>query len=150
MLQLATAPPLCLDPDPHLTSIANHVLRVSMPNILTSLTRNTAAMDPAGDEFEKARRAKIMQFINPRPNRSGAPRYVIVTIMLWVVCLTVRLCVSYRILDTIRRLKQQNPPPAPAAPPQDVALAMNPSQPQPVAQPQLQPPPLPQPQLPQP
>ncbi|KAJ8591021.1 hypothetical protein M405DRAFT_735816 [Rhizopogon salebrosus TDB-379] len=76
---LHTAPPLCLDPDPHLTRIANHTLRVSTPSIPVSLKRKAAAITPEEDESEKARRAKIMQFMNSRPTRSHTPRYFLMS-----------------------------------------------------------------------
>lgn len=72
---LAISPPLCLDPNPHLTRIANHVMRVSTPTVPVSLKRKAAAMDPEEDETEKARRAQIMQFMNPRHNRTYNPTY---------------------------------------------------------------------------
>ncbi|KAJ6457416.1 Spt20 family-domain-containing protein [Mycena vitilis] len=75
-LLLATATPLCLAPDPHLTRVANHVLRVSTPTVPISLKRKAAAMDPEEDEIEKARRTKIMQFMTPRPGRTHAQKYV--------------------------------------------------------------------------
>ncbi|TFK39499.1 Spt20 family-domain-containing protein [Crucibulum laeve] len=74
-LLLATAPPLCLDPDPHLTRIANHVLRVSTPTIPMSLKRKAAALEPEEDESGKARRAKIMSFMTRPPARAHTPRY---------------------------------------------------------------------------
>ncbi|KAG1878706.1 Spt20 family-domain-containing protein [Suillus tomentosus] len=74
---LQTAPPLCLDPDPHLTRIANHTLRVSTPSIPISLKRKAATITPEEDESDKTRRAKIMQFMNQRQNRSHAPRYFV-------------------------------------------------------------------------
>ncbi|KAL4066154.1 Spt20 family-domain-containing protein [Scleroderma yunnanense] len=83
---LHTAPPLCLDPDPYLTRIANHTLRVSTPTIPTSLKRKSAASTPEEDESDKARRAKIMHFMNPRLTRSHSP--------------------SYRILETLRRVRE--------------------------------------------
>ncbi|KAF8074624.1 Spt20 family-domain-containing protein [Lyophyllum atratum] len=73
-LLLATSPPLCLDPDPHLARIANHVTRVSTPTVPVSLKRKAAALDPEEDETDKARRAKIMQFMNPRQNRTMTAR----------------------------------------------------------------------------
>ncbi|KIJ65193.1 hypothetical protein HYDPIDRAFT_111086 [Hydnomerulius pinastri MD-312] len=82
---LHTSPPLCLDPDPHLTRIANHTLRVSTPTIPISLKRKAAAITQEEDESDKARRAKIMQFMNPRLNRSHVP--------------------SYRILETLRQVR---------------------------------------------
>ncbi|KII87461.1 hypothetical protein PLICRDRAFT_142760 [Plicaturopsis crispa FD-325 SS-3] len=88
-LLLATAPPLCLAPDPHLTRIANSVLRVSTPTVPASLKRKAVALDPEEDETDKARRAKIIQFMNPRANRSHTP--------------------SYRILDAIQRKKEGRP-----------------------------------------
>ncbi|KAH7885750.1 Spt20 family-domain-containing protein [Phlebopus sp. FC_14] len=83
---LHTAPPICLDPDPHLTRIANHTLRVSTPSIPVSLKRKAAAISPEEDESDRVRRGKIMQFMNPRLNRSHVP--------------------SYRILDTLRRVRE--------------------------------------------
>ncbi|KAJ3552987.1 hypothetical protein NM688_g3859 [Phlebia brevispora] len=73
---LATTPPLCLDPDPHLTRIANSILRVSAPAAPVSLKRKAVAMEPEEDESEKVRRAKIMQYMNPRTNRSTIPRFM--------------------------------------------------------------------------
>lgn len=72
--KLATAPPLCLDPDPHLTRIANNILKASVPTTPISLKRKAAAMEQEEDETERARRAKIMQFMNPKNNRSSGPR----------------------------------------------------------------------------
>ncbi|KAJ7498060.1 Spt20 family-domain-containing protein, partial [Mycena galericulata] len=69
-LLLATSPPLCLAPDPHLTRVANHVLRVSTPTVPISLKRKAAVMDPEEDEIDKARRNKIMQFMVPRAGRT--------------------------------------------------------------------------------
>ncbi|KAG6334563.1 hypothetical protein ID866_4518, partial [Astraeus odoratus] len=83
---LHTSPPLCLDPDPHLTRIANHTLRVSTPTIPTSLKRKAAAVTAEEDESDKARRGKIMHFMNPRLNRPHSP--------------------SSRILETIRRMRE--------------------------------------------
>lgn len=83
---LHTAPPLCLDPDPHLTRVANHTLRVSTPTVPTSLKRKATAITQEEDESEKARRAKIMQFMNPRINHSHPA--------------------SYRILETLRRMRE--------------------------------------------
>ncbi|KAJ7036529.1 Spt20 family-domain-containing protein, partial [Mycena alexandri] len=78
-LLLATSPPLCLAPDPHLTRVANHVLRVSTPTVPISLKRKAAAMDPEEDEVEKARRTKIMQFMTPRPGRTHNQKYTSVS-----------------------------------------------------------------------
>ncbi|KAK0497381.1 Spt20 family-domain-containing protein [Armillaria luteobubalina] len=84
--QLATAPPLCLDPDPDLTRMVNHIVRVSTPTIPTSLKRKASAVDQEEDETDKARRAKIMQFMNSRATRVPSA--------------------NYRILDAIQRSKQ--------------------------------------------
>lgn len=65
MMQLATAPPLCLEPDLHLTRIANHIMRVSAPTPPNTLKRKAAVMEEE-DEIERTRRAKIMQYMNPR------------------------------------------------------------------------------------
>ena len=73
--QLATSPPLCLDPDPHLTRIVNHVLRVSTPSMPLSLKRKAAAMEPEEDGPEKARRERLLAFMAPRDNKLHTPRY---------------------------------------------------------------------------
>ncbi|KAF8166152.1 Spt20 family-domain-containing protein [Pholiota molesta] len=57
---LATSPPLCLDPDPHLTRVVNHVLRVSTPSAPLSLKRKATAMEPEEDGPEKARRERLL------------------------------------------------------------------------------------------
>lgn len=75
--QLATAPPLCLDPDPHLTRMVNHIVRVSTPTVPTSLKRKASAVDQEEDETDKARRAKIMQFMNSRATRVPSAKYTI-------------------------------------------------------------------------
>ncbi|KAH6916382.1 Spt20 family-domain-containing protein [Coprinopsis sp. MPI-PUGE-AT-0042] len=74
-LLLATAPPLCLDPTPHLTRIANHVLRASTPTVPMSLKRKASTHEPEEDETEKTRRTKIMAFMAPRNTRQHAPNY---------------------------------------------------------------------------
>lgn len=71
---MATSAPLCLDPDPRLARTANRLLRVSVPATPLSLKRKAAAMEQEEEESEKARRIKIMQYMNPRVNRSTAPR----------------------------------------------------------------------------
>ena len=73
---MSTAPPLCLDPDPHLTRAVNSILRVSVPTAPPSLKRKASAMDPEETALEKVRRAKIMQFMKPpttRPHKSVYP-----------------------------------------------------------------------------
>ncbi|ESK94931.1 saga complex subunit spt20 [Moniliophthora roreri MCA 2997] len=97
---LATAPPLCLDPDPHLSRIANQILRVSTPNIPASLKRKAEVAEPEESKIDKAKKAKILQFWHPRLDRSHTP--------------------SYRILEAIKRKEQgihsalPEPTPAPA------------------------------------
>ncbi|KAK7060924.1 Transcription factor spt20 [Paramarasmius palmivorus] len=100
---LATAPPLCLDPDPHLTRIANQVLRVSTPAVPASLKRKAEVAEPEESDIDKAKRAKILQFGHPRLNRSHTP--------------------SYKVLEAIKRKEQGTqqstlpvPTPAPAQP----------------------------------
>ena len=66
---MSTAPPLCLDPDPHLTRAVNSILRVSVPTAPPSLKRKASAMDPEETAMEKVRRAKIMQFMKPTSTR---------------------------------------------------------------------------------
>ncbi|KZT34886.1 hypothetical protein SISSUDRAFT_1131519 [Sistotremastrum suecicum HHB10207 ss-3] len=69
----ATAPPLCLDPDVNLTRIVNTILRASSPTIPASLKRKQLALDPEEDETERAKRARIMQFMNPRYGKQQPP-----------------------------------------------------------------------------
>lgn len=74
--KLATAPPLCLDPNPHLARIANATLRVTTPRVPQSLSlkRKSSALESSEvNESERARYAKIMQFMNPRAGRSHVP-----------------------------------------------------------------------------
>ena len=97
-IKVATAPPLCLDPDPHLTRMANHVLRVSVPKTPPSLKRKAAAMEQEEEENDKARRIKISQYMNPRNSRSTPQRYVLLSqcrcvevdcflvIVYWIFC----------------------------------------------------------------
>ena len=73
---MSTAPPLCLDPNPHLTRAVNNILRVSVPTAPPSLKRKASAMDPEETALEKVRRAKIMQFMKPtttRPHKQVHP-----------------------------------------------------------------------------
>ncbi|KAH9893546.1 Spt20 family-domain-containing protein [Cubamyces lactineus] len=74
-LLLTTAPPLCLEPDVHLTRIVNATQRATTPPAPPSLKRKASALDQEADDIEKARRLKIIQFMNPRL-RSTAPSYV--------------------------------------------------------------------------
>ncbi|KDQ50742.1 hypothetical protein JAAARDRAFT_199735 [Jaapia argillacea MUCL 33604] len=97
-LLLATAPPICLDPDPHLVRVANSVLKVSSPTVPASLKRKSSVMEPEEDETDIARRAKMSQYMNPRNNRPVTP--------------------SYRLLDFIQkhRSSRVTTPPSTAAP----------------------------------
>ena len=124
---MATAPPLCLEPDPHLTRITNNILRASAPVTPSSLKRKAVAMDLEDDEGEKARRAKIMQYMNPRINRSTVSRRVWRVLLLWSNSEVYHF--SYRILEVLERSKQQKqaaaaqqpaaaPAPTAAPPPQ--------------------------------
>ena len=93
LVQMSTAPPLCLDPDPHLTRAANSILRVSVPTAPPSLKRKASAMDPEETALEKVRRAKIMQFMKPattRPQKSVRP------LAFTCLCLTVPQLESIR------------------------------------------------------
>lgn len=103
---MSTAPPLCLEPDPRLARIANNVLRVSVPTTPVSLKRKAVAMEQEEEESEKARRVKIMQYMNPRVNRSTAPRFV------WSIQFPRRIfssCIirSYHILDVVEKVRRQ-------------------------------------------
>lgn len=67
---MATSAPLCLEPDPHLGRIVNSVLRIQALNIPKSLKRKATAMsDLEEDETEKAKRAKVMQYMAPQATR---------------------------------------------------------------------------------
>lgn len=81
--KVATAPPLCLNPDPHLTRMANHVLRVSVPKTPPSLKRKAAVMEHEEEERDKARRLKMSQFMNPRNNRATPPKYAFTPQSSW-------------------------------------------------------------------
>ncbi|KAI0357989.1 hypothetical protein OH77DRAFT_1397640 [Trametes cingulata] len=72
-LLMTTAPPLCLEPDVHLTRIVNATHRATTPPAPPSLKRKASVMNQEADEVEKARRIKISQFMNPRL-RPTAPR----------------------------------------------------------------------------
>ncbi|KAI0794125.1 Spt20 family-domain-containing protein [Fomes fomentarius] len=67
-LLLATNPPLCLEPDVHLTRMVNATQRVSTPPAPLPLKRKAVAVDQEADELEKARRVKLMQFMSPQRN----------------------------------------------------------------------------------
>lgn len=69
---MSTAPPLCLDPDPHLTRVANNVLRASIPSPPLSVKRKAAVMEQEDQETEKARRAKLAHFMSPKHTRTTA------------------------------------------------------------------------------
>ncbi|KAI0048784.1 hypothetical protein FA95DRAFT_1490339 [Auriscalpium vulgare] len=77
---MATSPPLCLDPDPHLGRVANSMFRVSAPRTPAALRprkRKAAAMEfSEADEREQARRAKILSYMDPKRNRSATPSCV--------------------------------------------------------------------------
>ncbi|KAH0582465.1 hypothetical protein J132_02709 [Termitomyces sp. J132] len=105
-LLLATSPPLCLDPDPHLARVANHVMRVSTPTVPTSLKRKATNLDPAEDETDKARRAKIMSFMNSRQNRA-AP--------------------SYRMLDAMQKWREKKANPDRTSTPASTQAAPSPT-----------------------
>ncbi|KAG6819179.1 hypothetical protein H0H93_014599 [Arthromyces matolae] len=102
----ATSPPLCLDPDPHLARIANHIMRVSTPSVPVSLKRKVTTLDPEEDETDKARRAKIMSFMNSRQNRA-AP--------------------SYRMLETVQRWREKKANPDRMPTPASVPTAPSPT-----------------------
>ncbi|KAF8826177.1 hypothetical protein HHX47_DHR6000341 [Lentinula edodes] len=68
---LATSAPLCLDPNPHLSRIANNVLRVTTPSTPVSLKRKASALDAEKAEAEKARKEKIIGFLAPDSPRAS-------------------------------------------------------------------------------
>ncbi|KAG6855908.1 hypothetical protein H0H87_009514 [Tephrocybe sp. NHM501043] len=107
-LVLATSPPLCLDPNPHLSRVANHVMRVSTPTVPVSLKRKALSSDLEEDETDKARRAKIMAFMNNRQGRA-AP--------------------NYRILDAIQRHRTKAADPDRIPTPASIPPAPSPTKP---------------------
>ncbi|KAJ3786475.1 Spt20 family-domain-containing protein, partial [Lentinula aff. detonsa] len=68
---LATSAPLCLDPNPHLSRIANNVLRITTPSTTVSLKRKASALDAEKVEAEKARKEKIIGFLAPDSPRAS-------------------------------------------------------------------------------
>lgn len=98
-----------MDPDPHLTRAVNSALRVSAPATPNSLKRKAAAMvDLEEDETEKAKRTKIMQYMNPLSNASRKPfhpRQAIVHSLTCFVRLT--LAFSYKILNLMSMVEKK-------------------------------------------
>lgn len=80
--QLATSPPLCLDPDPRLGKIANSLYRISLPRTpppLRPKKRKAKNLESAEeDEASWNRKAKIIRFMDPKPTRSATPSYVLI------------------------------------------------------------------------
>jgi transcription factor SPT20 len=79
--QLATAPPLCLDPDPRLGKIANSLYRISLPRTpppLRPKKRKANGLESTEeDEASWNRKAKIIRFMDPKPTRSATPSYAL-------------------------------------------------------------------------
>ncbi|KAI0642084.1 Spt20 family-domain-containing protein [Trametes meyenii] len=65
-LLMATVPPLCLEPDVHLTRVVNATQRATTPPAPPSLKRKASVMDQEAEDVEKNRRHKISQYMNPR------------------------------------------------------------------------------------
>ncbi|TFY56188.1 hypothetical protein EVJ58_g7792, partial [Rhodofomes roseus] len=86
---VTTAPPLCLDPDPHLTRVINTTIRASVPTAPLSLKRKAAVMEQEDQETEKVRRAKLAQYMNPKYTRPAAS------------------APSFRILEAVQRVRMQ-------------------------------------------
>ncbi|KAJ3523301.1 hypothetical protein NMY22_g11502 [Coprinellus aureogranulatus] len=77
-LLLATSPPLCLDPNAHLTRVANLVLRASTPTVPVSLKRKAATLDPEEEGSERARRNAMMgRFRGRSDDRISTPSFSI-------------------------------------------------------------------------
>ena len=109
---MTISPPLCLDPNPQLARLVNSVLRVSTPNVPKSLKRKATAMvDLEEDETEKARRTKILQFMNPQLT-SRKPKYVLYCNFRSFIDIYYHY--SYKTLDFIEQRRaaiKQNPIP---------------------------------------
>src|SRR6266404_6281214 len=77
LYQLATSPPLCLDPDPRLGKIANSLYRISLPRTpppLRPKKRKASGLGSIeGDEASVNRKTKIIRFMDPKPTRSATP-----------------------------------------------------------------------------
>ena len=80
-LQLATLPPLCLDPDPRLGKIAKSLYRISLPRTPPPLRpKKHKANSLESNEEDEATwncKAKIIRFMDPKPTRSATPSYVL-------------------------------------------------------------------------
>ncbi|CCM02580.1 uncharacterized protein FIBRA_04683 [Fibroporia radiculosa] len=113
---LATSPPLCLDPDPHLVRVANNVLRASGPTTPLPLKRKAAVMEQEDDETEKARRAKLAQFMNPKFTR---PAYLAsqISFRLWDAAARFRISKSQSNAPTTSQATQAALPYTGVAPP---------------------------------
>ncbi|KDQ19191.1 hypothetical protein BOTBODRAFT_63293 [Botryobasidium botryosum FD-172 SS1] len=71
----ATSAPLCLDPDPIVTRIANAALRATTPARPLPFKRKAAATEKDGDEAEKAYLQKLAKMMNPRADRVFRPTF---------------------------------------------------------------------------
>ena len=91
---MCTAPPLCLDPNPHLTRIANHVLRISKPIVPTSLKRKAALITPEEDESETDAEfdngiqegTETSEGKNPTFWLTAVPTKYFIEPFLWLIC----------------------------------------------------------------
>src|SRR6266851_2541818 len=122
--QLATSPPLCLDPDPRLGKIANTIYRISLPRTpppLRPKKRKANSLESTEeDEASWNRKAKIIRFMDPKPTRSATPSYALFCYTLpSAVVPDVRCVPRYRLLDHLNRMKT-----APPQPPENTATAI--------------------------
>ncbi|KAG8984099.1 Transcription factor spt20, partial [Tulasnella sp. 427] len=95
-LLAATSPPLCLDPDPIVSRIANTALRAGALETPTAFRKKDAAAENERGNAIKARQAKIMSLMNPHAAQPRLPRAP--------------------LFDVIQRKRAQPQPLAPHAP----------------------------------
>ncbi|VDC02670.1 unnamed protein product [Peniophora sp. CBMAI 1063] len=71
---VATAPPLCLNPDPNLGRMANTMQRVSTPRTPPPLRPQKRKLEATeADERAAARKVKIAQYMDPTRTRTNKP-----------------------------------------------------------------------------
>lgn len=70
--QIQREPELILDPDPLVSKVVNASLAVSTP-LPVSFKRKREAIDTVQEEEEKVQRARTMNLMNPRANKSFVP-----------------------------------------------------------------------------
>ncbi|KZV68778.1 hypothetical protein PENSPDRAFT_581945 [Peniophora sp. CONT] len=98
---LATAPPLCLKPDPNLGRMANTMQRISTPRTPPPLRPQKRKLEATeADERAAARKVKILQYMDPQRNRASKPRYGNLGLISFVLALIT--LIQYTVLGDCR------------------------------------------------